>query len=44
MFLSPMDVHVNRTPVSGTVTRVEYHPGQFLPAYRTQKLKADKYE
>ena len=27
MFLSPMDVHVNRTPVSGAVTRVEYHPG-----------------
>lgn len=36
MFLSPMDVHVNRTPVEGTVTRVEYHPGKFLPAYRTK--------
>jgi phosphatidylserine decarboxylase len=36
MFLSPMDVHVNRTPVSGTVTRVEYHPGQFLPAYKKE--------
>ena len=36
MFLSPMDVHVNRTPVEGTVTRVEYHPGKFLPAYRTE--------
>jgi phosphatidylserine decarboxylase len=36
MFLSPMDVHVNRTPVGGTVTRVEYHPGKFLPAYRTE--------
>src|SRR5688572_14261056 len=23
MFLSPMDVHVNRTPVTGAVTRVE---------------------
>ena len=34
MFLSPMDVHVNRTPVEGKVTRVEYHPGKFLPAYR----------
>jgi phosphatidylserine decarboxylase len=33
IFLSPMDVHVNRVPVSGTVTRVAYSPGKFLPAY-----------
>jgi phosphatidylserine decarboxylase len=36
IFLSPMDVHVNRTPVDGKVTRVEYHPGQFLPAYKVE--------
>lgn len=35
IFLSPMDVHVNRIPASGRVTRVSYTPGKFLPAYRT---------
>ena len=34
IFLSPMNVHVNRVPVSGRVTRVTYSPGKFLPAYR----------
>lgn len=34
IFLSPMDVHVNRVPVSGQITRVAFTPGRFLPAYR----------
>jgi phosphatidylserine decarboxylase len=33
IFLSPMDVHVNRIPVSGRVTQVTFKRGRFLPAY-----------
>ncbi|MEW6321787.1 MAG: phosphatidylserine decarboxylase [Acidobacteriota bacterium] len=36
IFLSPIDVHVNRTPVEGRVTHVEFHPGRFLPAYKEE--------
>ncbi|GAA3667028.1 MULTISPECIES: phosphatidylserine decarboxylase [Acetobacter] len=31
-FLSVLDVHVNRMPAAGTVTRIAYHPGLFLNA------------
>jgi phosphatidylserine decarboxylase len=34
IFLSVFDVHINRVPVSGTVTDVRYQPGRFLPAFR----------
>jgi phosphatidylserine decarboxylase len=36
IFLSPMDVHMNRIPVDGRVTRVEYRAGTFLPAYKEE--------
>jgi phosphatidylserine decarboxylase len=42
IFLSPMDVHVNRVPISGTVTRVSYSPGRFLPAYHDAAAAANE--
>jgi phosphatidylserine decarboxylase len=32
IFLSALDVHVNRMPVDGTVTRIAYRHGKFLNA------------
>jgi phosphatidylserine decarboxylase len=42
IFLSPLDVHVNRVPVSGTITRVDYARGRFLPAYHHDAAAANE--
>jgi phosphatidylserine decarboxylase len=42
IFLSPMDVHVNRTPVSGRVTKVDFRKGKFLPAYHQDAAAANE--
>ena len=36
IFLSPFDVHVNRTPISGEITRVDHKEGEFLVASREE--------
>ncbi|HZO54450.1 MAG TPA: phosphatidylserine decarboxylase [Bryobacteraceae bacterium] len=36
IFLSPLDVHVNRAPITGTVRDVQYKPGKFLVASREE--------
>ena len=36
IFLNIFDVHVNRTPISGKITGVSYHKGQFLVASKEE--------
>jgi phosphatidylserine decarboxylase len=33
IFLSPLDVHVNRNPLSGELEYVKYYPGKYLMAW-----------
>src|SRR3954451_25492730 len=36
VFLSVVDVHVNRAPYRGEITEYSYQPGKFLAAYRKE--------
>ncbi len=36
IFLNIFDVHVNRTPISGRISQVQYHKGEFLVASREE--------
>ncbi len=34
IFMSPLNVHINRAPMNGKVERIIYRPGAFKPAYK----------
>ena len=36
IFLSPFDVHINRSPVGGKVDDVKHTPGKFIAAYKDE--------
>jgi phosphatidylserine decarboxylase len=42
IFMSPLDVHVNRVPISGVVEAVRYHAGKFRPAFATDAAEVNE--
>jgi len=36
IFMSPLDVHVNRAPCDGQVSIIKYSPGKFMAAYKDE--------
>lgn len=42
IFLSPLDVHVNRSPISGLVVETLYFPGRFVPAWRSEASRVNE--
>lgn len=43
VFLSILDVHVQRAPINGTVTMVEHRPGKFLQAFRPEASTENEF-
>lgn len=42
IFMSPLDVHVNRAPIGGQVEEVRYHRGKFFPAYKDEASETNE--
>ena len=42
IFLSLTDVHINRTPVAGTVVGVSHRPGRYLAAFRAESAQENE--
>lgn len=38
IFMNIHDVHVNRAPLAGTVTNIDYKPGGYIPAFNKDSL------
>jgi phosphatidylserine decarboxylase len=42
IFLSPLDVHVNRAPITGLVVGTTYTPGRFLAAWKAEASRLNE--
>jgi phosphatidylserine decarboxylase len=42
IFLSPLDVHINRIPVEGRIEKVTYQRGKFLAAYKEEACERNE--
>jgi phosphatidylserine decarboxylase len=42
IFLSPLDVHVNRAPIGGLVVDTLYSSGRFVPAFRAEAAERNE--
>lgn len=43
VFMSPLNVHVNRVPISGEVIETDHHSGGFKPAYDKESENNERY-
>lgn len=43
VFMSVFDVHVNRVPASGKVSKITYHPGRFFSANRDKASEQNEH-
>ncbi|MGQ9818699.1 MAG: phosphatidylserine decarboxylase family protein [Candidatus Kapaibacteriales bacterium] len=43
IFLSPLDIHVNRIPISGKVVHFEYNPGKYFVAFHPKASEENEH-